>query len=244
MCFVSFLNKHGLYKGALVLASGSEEARVAATSSSVVIADSASRAVSASLCSITVQRVSTGGALLKFTSRASVSSVAVASDVLHVVPRLGVQSVLLICKVLLWPADTSVIAVHWAHSTLASNTVVSREAFTSSGLSVARTLVGALHPRVKIVGVYYISNPGEVLRACSQRAISSHVSVLAVQTYMAPAVNIKFAHAVTRARVLAESARTRSLLIKGILMLVMGTRCRLGSGSGTRRQISCQSKYC
>lgn len=202
MCFVSFLNKHGLYKGALVLASGSEEARVAATSSSVVIADSASRAVSASLCSITVQRVSTGGALLKFTSRASVSSVAVASDVLHVVPRLGVLSVLLICKVLLWPADTSVIAVHWAHSTLASNTVVSREAFTSSGLSVARTLVGALHPRVKVVGVHDVTYPCEISGTSTLRAVRASPFSFAIKTSKALAVVVLLTSSVVGAVVL------------------------------------------
>jgi CII-binding regulator of phage lambda lysogenization HflD len=111
---------------------------------------------------------------------------------LHGIPRLVISAASFGSKVLLRPACSAVIAVIWAQCTLASNTIISREAVASSGSSITSTLVGTLGPRVKIVGVHDLSNPGEIFRACSLRAIRASPLWLAVQTGEAFAVIVHF----------------------------------------------------
>jgi hypothetical protein len=153
------------------LALGSVETREARADAGAEVAQAAARAVSAGLISVAIKRISARGALLHVAGRAAVSGIAEAAHVLHGVPGGGVGAAGLGGQVLLGPAGAAVVAVIGAQGTLARYTIVSGEAVASTGGAVATTLVGALHPRVQVVGIYDISDPGEVLGASSLRAV-------------------------------------------------------------------------
>jgi len=187
----------------LVLASGSKEAREARASSFVEVADSSSRAVSACFISISVEGVGSRRALLELARRSSVSSVAKASYMLHGIPRSRICARDLGSQVLLGPASSTIVTVVVADGSLTSNTIVAGKAVASTGSAVASSLVGALNPRVKVIGVDDLSNPGKILGASSLGAIGSGPLCFAVQTSVAFAVIVDLASAVVGARVLA-----------------------------------------
>lgn len=151
-----------------MLASGSKESCEAVANSSSVVANSTSRAVSASLISISLKRILARRALLKVARRSAVSSIAQASHVLHGIPRCRVHSSRLGRQVLLGPASTTVIAVIRASGTLAGNSLISSKALAFSSGTIAGSLIRALHPGVKIVSIDNRSNPSIVLGACAK----------------------------------------------------------------------------
>jgi len=130
---------------------------------------------------------------------------------------------------LLRPACTAIIAVVRAKSSLTSDAIVAREATTGAGGTVAGPFVGALDPRMEIVGIHHVSDPSKVLRASALRAIWTSPFRLTIQTCEAQAVVVEFAGAVVRAVVLAEAALTVSSLVKSYLTPSLG---RVGRSSG------------
>jgi hypothetical protein len=139
-------------------------------------------------------------------------------------------------KVLLGPALSVVIAVINAKSTLARNTVVASEAAASTGLAVARTLVGALHKRVKIVGLDDSANPGVVLGAGAIGAIGASPLIGTVDALVADTVLVDGAHTVARASVLAVAALAVARFVPDNLVpclgRISGLRSRINSNSG------------
>lgn len=115
---------------------------------------------------------------------------------LHGIPRSSVCAGDLGSQVLLRPTSAAIVTVVVADGSLASNTIVAGEAVASTGGTVASSLIGALNPRVKVICVYDLSNPGKVLRAGSLRAIGSGPLGLAVQTGVALAIIVHLASAV------------------------------------------------
>ncbi len=145
------------------MASGSKETREARTRAFSEIAKSPARAVSACFVSITIQGISARGAFLELAGGSTVSSVTQATNMLHGIPRSIVCTGNLRSQMLLRPTGTAIIAVVVAHGTLASDTIVTREAVTCTGGAVTAALVGALRPRMKIVSIHNFSYPGKVL---------------------------------------------------------------------------------
>lgn len=141
---------------------------------------------------------------------------------LHGIPRLSVSATGLGGEVLLRPAGAAVVAVVGAESTLASNSVVAGEAVTGTGGAIASALVGALHPRVKIVGVDYVSNPGEVLGAGALRAVGTSPLSLTIETSEALAIIIGLACAVIGAVVFTKTSLAVSSLVVGDLTPRLG----------------------
>jgi len=78
------------------------------------------------------------------------------------------------------PTGSPVIAIVRACGTLASNTIVSREAGAGSSLAVAGTLVGALNPRMNIVSVNNLTDPSMLTRTCTLRAIGTSPLILSI----------------------------------------------------------------
>lgn len=136
---------------------------------------------------------------------------------LHCVPGLRVSAASLGSEVLLGPAGAAVVAVIGAEGALASNTVVTGEAVAGAGGAVARALVGALGPRVQVVRVHDITNPGKVLRTGAKRAVGSGPLGLTVEAGKALAVVVGFAGSVVGAVVLAHAALAVSSLVEGDL---------------------------
>lgn len=201
----------------LILTLGAIETREARADTGSVVAETSAGAVSASLVTVAIKRIGAGRALLQVTGRAAVAGVTEAAYVLHGIPRLRVGATSLGGQMLLGPASAAVIAVVGAEGTLASNTVVAREAVASTGGAVAGSLVGALSPRVKIIGIHDVSNPSEVLGASTQRAIRAGPFRLAVETREALAVIVCLASSVVGAVVLAHTSLAVSSLVKGNL---------------------------
>jgi len=130
---------------------------------------------------------------------------------------------------LLGPACSTVIAVVGTKSSLTSDAIVARKAATGAGGTVAGPFVGALDPRMEIVGIHHVSDPSEVLRAGALRAIWTSPFRLTIQTCEAQTVVVELACAVVRAVVLAEAALTVSSLVKSYLTPSLG---RVGRSSG------------
>jgi len=130
---------------------------------------------------------------------------------------------------LLRPACTAIIAVVRAKSSLTSDTIVTREAAAGAGGTIACPFVGALDPRMEIVGIHHVSDPSKVLRAGALRAIWTSPFRLTIQTCEAQAVVVELAGAVVRAVVLAEAALTVSSLVESYLTPSLG---RVGRSSG------------
>jgi len=182
-----------------------------------VVAQASAGAVSAGLVTVTIKRVGAGRALLQVAGRAAVAGVTEAAHVLHGIPRLRVGAASLGGEMLLGPAGAAVIAVVGAEGTLASNTVVAREAVAGSGSAVAGSLVGAFSPRVEIIGIHDVSNPSKVLGASALGAIRAGPFRLAVETRETLAVIVCFAGSVVGAVVLAHTSLAVSSLVKGNL---------------------------
>jgi len=104
---------------------------------------------------------------------------------------------------LLWPTSTSVVTVVRANCTLAGNSLIASETRAKSSSSITESLVRAFAPRMQIVGIHDSSHPGEVLRACTQRAIRSSPLGLTRGTVVALAVVVHLAGSMSRALVLA-----------------------------------------
>jgi len=227
-----------LENGGLILALGSIESREARADTLSVVTQTTTRAVSASLITVTIKGIITGGTLLHVTSGASVASITEATNVLHGIPGLGVGAASLGSQVLLGPTSAAIITVIGAQSSLASNTVIAREAGAGTGGSIAGALVRALSPGVQIVGIDDITNPGEVLGASSQGAIRSSPLGLTVQTSETLAIVVHFTCTMIRAMVLAQSTLSVSSLVPGDLTprlgLVRGSRS--GNIGGLRRR--------
>lgn len=151
-----------------MLASSSEKSSEASAGSIAVVALSSSGAISASFISVSIKGVGARGTLLQIAGGATVSLVADAADVLHGIPRLSVRAIGSMREVLLGPASSTVIAVVRAEGSLASNSFVSDKALALSSSTVADSLVGALSPGMKIVGVDNLTDPGEILGASAE----------------------------------------------------------------------------
>jgi len=175
------------------LALGSIETRETRADSLSIITQTTARAVSASLVTIAVQRISAGGALLHIAGRTSVASIAEATNVLHGIPGSSVSAASFGSQVLLRPAGTTVIAVIRAQGTLASNTIVAREATAGACGAITGTLVRALGPRVQVIGINHFTNPSEVFRAGTQGAIRTSPLRLAIKTSKAFTVVVHLA---------------------------------------------------
>lgn len=96
---------------------------------------------------------------------------------------------------------------------MASNTVVSRKALADASGAVTSAFVAAFSPRMQVIGIYNVTNPGEIMRASSQGAIRPSPFSLAIQASVALAIVVVFTSAVTRALVLAQSTHSKSALI-------------------------------
>ena len=57
---------------------------------------------------------------------------------------------------------SAVIAVVGTKSSLTSDTIVARKATIGAGGTVASPFIGALDPRMEIVGIHHVSDPREV----------------------------------------------------------------------------------
>lgn len=125
----------------LVLATCSVETREALASSSLVVTQSSSGAVAAGFIAITIQRVTSRGALLKITCSTAISSVAKASYMLHSIPWLTVGASSFSGKELLGPASSAVIAIVRTNSSLTSHSIITRKAIASTRGSVTNTFV-------------------------------------------------------------------------------------------------------
>jgi hypothetical protein len=213
---------------------GSVETREARAGSVAEVADTSSRAVAAGLVAVAVQGISARGALLQLAGGSAVTSIAKATNVFHGIPRGVVGAAGLVREVLLGPAGAAVVAVIGAGRALACNAVIAGEARTLAGLTVARSLVRALHPRVQVVGVDHITNPGEVARAGAQRAVGAGPLRLAVQAGEAFAVVVHLTRAVVGAVVLAQAAVSVAALVPGDL----APRFRSESGGAGGRRSS------
>jgi hypothetical protein len=154
--------------------------------------------------------------------------------VLHRVPRSRVGSASLAREVLLGPAGTAVITVVGAGGTLASNTIVSREASASSTLAIASSLIRALSPGVSVVSIDNTANPGEIARAGALRAIGTGPLCLTIQTGEAFAIVVHLTRSVSRAVVLAKTTRAVTLLVPDRLI----PQCLSSVSRGRGRSIS------
>ena len=143
---------------------------------------------------------------------------------------------------LLGPACAAIIAVVGAKSALACNTFVAGEALAFTSGSVTDTLIGALNPWVKVVVVDNISNPGVVLGASSQRAVSTCVFSLSINTFEASAVVIKLASAMAGALVLAHASLTMATLVPRVLAPSL-LDVRGSTGWNTRRLASWLTRW-
>lgn len=76
------------------------------------------------------------------------------------IPRSGISAASLIGELLLGETNTGVGALVGADGALASDAVVVGVAHALTSVSVAATLVGALHDGVGVISVLDISNPG------------------------------------------------------------------------------------
>ena len=130
---------------------------------------------------------------------------------------------------LLGPACSTVIAVVGTKSSLTSDAIVARKATAGAGGTVASPFIGALDPRMEIIGIHHVSDPSEVLRAGALRAIWTSPFRLTIQTCEAQAVVVELAGAVVGAVVLAEASLTVPSLIKSDLTPSLG---RVGRSSG------------
>ena len=216
-----------------MLASGSEETSEARAGTIRVVTFTTTRAVTASLAAVSVKRVASRGALLEIARRPSVSLVADASNVFHGIPRGAVCTVGAAGKVLLGPASSAVITVVRAYGTLAGNSLVSGKALALSSVAVTDALVGALGPRVKVVGVDHVTNPSEILGAGAQRAIGAGPLRLAVDAGVALAVVVELTGAVARALVLAHPRAAVASFVPGVL--ATGSPGLISEGRLTRR---------
>jgi len=173
-----------------MLASGTKESREAVASTSTIVTKTTTRAISTSLITVAIKRISSRRTLLQITCRASVASVTQTTDVFHGIPRSAVGASNLRRQVLLRPARTTVVTVVRANGTLTSNTIITSETLASTGLSVAKTLVGALSPGVQVILVHNATDPSIILRASTERAIGTSPLWLTIQTEIALTVVI------------------------------------------------------
>jgi len=111
------------------------------------------------------------------------------------------------------PAGAAVVTVVRADSSLAGDTFVAREAVAGTRGAVAETLVGALYPRVSIVGIDDFTDPGIVLGAGAQGAVRASPLWLTVQTSVALAVVVVFTGSVAGTLVLAQTAHAEAALV-------------------------------
>lgn len=105
-------------------------------------------------------------------------------------------------KVLLRPACSAVITVVRTSGTLTGNAIISRETGTSTRLAVTGSLVGALHPRVKVVGVHDVTYPCEISGTSTLRAVRASPFSFAIKTSKALAVVVLLTSSVVGAVVL------------------------------------------
>lgn len=196
------------------------------------VADTTTRAVTSGFVTVTIERIRTRGALLELASRTTVTSVTEAANMFHSVPRRGVGTARLNSQMTLRPARAAVVTVVRAGRTLASHTVISIEALAGSALAVAGTLVGALHPGVKIVRVDNVTNPSEISRAGAQGAVRTSPLSLTVKACEALAVAVFLAGTVVRAVVLTKTTVAVTALIPSDLSPALGGKG--GGGGGPR----------
>jgi hypothetical protein len=202
-----------LKDSSLILAVGAIETRKACTGAILVVTDTSARAIPASLIAVPIEGICARRTFLQLASGAAVASVAETTNMLHCIPRGIVFAISLDGKVLLRPASATVVAVIRAGRTLASNTVIAREALARTRLAVTCTLVRALHPRVEIVRVDDISDPSEIARASAKTAIRASPLGLAVETCEALAVAILLTRSVVGTVVLTETAIAMPALV-------------------------------
>lgn len=200
-----------------MLASGSEESGEARAGAIRIVAFSTTRAITSGLTAVSIEGISSRGALLKIAGRTSVSLVADATNMLHGIPGGAVSAVSTACQVLLRPAGSAVIAVVRADSALARDTFIAGKALAFASVAIANSLVGALSPRVEVVSIDDITNPGKVLRASAQRAVGAGPFGFAINTGVAFAVVVELTSSVAGALVLAHSGATVASLVPRLL---------------------------
>merc|ERR1712185_599684 len=108
----------------LVLAAGAVVADEALAEAGRVVADAAARAVAALRVTVATEHVRARRALLERAVGAAEAEVAHAADVLHRVPRGGVDLARLGGELLLGVADAAAVAIVGADGTLARDAVV------------------------------------------------------------------------------------------------------------------------
>jgi len=135
---------------------------------------------------------------------------------------------------LLRPACSTVIAVVGTKCSLASYTIVAREAAAGTGGAIACAFIGALDPRMEIIGIYHLADPSKVLRTSTQGAIWTSPFRLAIETSEAQAVVVELTGAVVGAMVLAEAALTVSSFVESYFTPCLGLVGRSSGGVATR----------
>ena len=233
----SAAQKPRLINRGLVLALGAVEAGEASAGTGGVVAQASAGTVSAGLVTIAVQRIRTRRTLYgarcvikkHYTCKASdlrtlelarwpsVSGVTIAAHVLHGVPWNCVCATSFRRQMLLRPAAAAVIAVVGANCALAGHSFVPGEARAQTSGSVAETLIRALCPRVQVICANYGTDPCEVLRTSSQRAIWSGPFGFSRRAVVAQAIIIHLTSSVSRTVVLAQTSRTSSSFIVNYL---------------------------
>jgi len=188
-----------------VLASGTEETTETAADTSRIVANTPAGAISATLVTITIERIGTGRALLQVARRSAVSQITQATNMLHGVPRSGVHSAYLGSQVLFRPASPAVITVVGAKGSLTSNTFITGETVARTRFTITKTLVGALNRRMEIILVDNGTNPSIILGASTLRTIGTSPLRSTIKTNITQAIVIQFASSVTRTRILTKT---------------------------------------
>jgi len=135
---------------------------------------------------------------------------------------------------LLRPAGSSVITIVRARGTLASNAIITREARAGASLAIAGALVGALHPRVNIVGIDHLTDPSKVTRASTLGAIRSCPLILSIKSLEALAIVVNLASSMAGAVILTETSRAVPLLVPYGLIPYSFSIVRRGRRRGRR----------
>jgi len=172
-------------------------------------------------------------------SGTSVASIAKAANMLHGIPGLLIDTVGLAGQVFLGPAGSTVIAVVRAGGSLASNSFIAGETLAGTNLAVTETSVGALSPRMNVVGIDNSTDPGKVLGASSQRAIRASPLRLSIEAGEAQTVVVHLAGAVIGAVVLAKTTHAVPLLVPADLAPTLLVEGRHGCWERCWRRVLC-----
>ena len=136
-----------------------------------IVADPTAGAISAGFVTVPLQRIRAGGALHKRTVRSTTANITDATDMHLRIPWGRIGSGSFSSQLQFSEANSRIIAVIGAHSTLTSNSLVVSETTTFTRLTVADTLARALDRWMRLVGTSNSGHPGVTHWASSSGTI-------------------------------------------------------------------------